>query len=66
METSVAAPEGKAFPLRVKEYFGLKAEQTTREFVAEIRALSPQDRTEIAQMLTDIGLPTAAGQAAQQ
>lgn len=65
METT-PGPEFKSFPLRVKEFFGLKPEQTTKDLVGEIRALSPQDRTEIAQMLTDIGLPTAAGTPAGQ
>jgi len=44
-----------------KQFFGLKTGQAIGEFAAEIRELTPQDREELASMLTkELGKPVLA------
>lgn len=41
-----------SFIVGCKRFFGLKPEQTSAQFVAEVKALTPADRAELAPLLT--------------
>ena len=45
-----------------KDFFGLKVGQTTGDFIKEIRELSPNDRTDIASLLTQSGYEIISSQ----
>ncbi len=38
----------KSFPAAAKEYFGLKPNESLKEFMSEVAVLSPEDRQEMA------------------
>ena len=43
---------GKAFAAACKEFFGYRPGQGLREFALEIKALTPEDRVELAALLS--------------
>jgi len=49
--------ERKSLTMRLKEYFGLLEGQTLRSFVDELKELSDEDRSELAQLLEAEGYP---------
>jgi hypothetical protein len=49
----------KSFIGACREFFGFKPGQTLTEFGAEIKALSYEDKKEIAQGLRDVGIDCA-------
>lgn len=44
-----------SFVVCLKKFFGLKPNQTLKEFVVEVKQLSPQDREELTEMLEKEG-----------
>lgn len=54
MSTSLPLPK---FVAQVMKYFGRKPEQSISEFTAEMRSLTPADRTELAGLLEKEGFP---------
>ena len=46
-----------SLPAALMHYFGKKPEQTTAEFMAELKALSDQDKAEFRELLRGIGYP---------
>ena len=50
----------QGFAIRAKQFFGLKPDQKMSEFVGELKALTPEDRAEIAACLNAIGLTVRA------
>lgn len=49
----------KSFIGGCREFFGFKPDQTLTEFGAEIKALSYEDKLELAQGLRDTGMDVA-------
>ena len=43
------------FSMAMRDYFGLKPDQTLREFIEEMKALTPEDREEFKKLLTTVG-----------
>ena len=50
--------DAKSFVVQAKTYFGLLPGQTLRGFSAEIKALTHEDKVELAGLLTAAGHPT--------
>jgi len=48
-----------SFVVRCKNYFGLLPGKTIRDFSAELKALTPEDKAEFCSLFNAIGLPTA-------
>ena len=44
-----------SFIICLKKFMGLKPHQTLKEFVAEVKQLSPKDREELTEMLKKVG-----------
>ena len=44
-----------SFVVCLKKFFGLKPHQTLKEFVAEVKQLTPKDREELTEMLEKEG-----------
>jgi len=44
-----------SLPAAIMEYFGKKPNQTTQEFLVELKALTDQDKTQLREMLREIG-----------
>ena len=47
-----------AFSGRMKEYFGLKPQQTVVQFAQELKEIAPKDKLEFCDMLNAAGFPT--------
>jgi hypothetical protein len=39
-----------------REFFGMKQQETLMEFMAEIKALTPQDREDLKAMMLTVGI----------
>ena len=52
------AVKSKAFMARCLEFFGKKPEQTLKDFAAELRELTMEDKLEFHEAFNDMGLPT--------
>jgi len=48
-----------SLPAAIMHYFGKKPNQTTAEFLAELKALTDQDRADLREMLKAEGYPLA-------
>lgn len=49
----------KSFIARMSDYFGRKPGQTTGEFGAELKQLTPKDKEDFVRWFNEAGLPTA-------
>lgn len=45
----------KSYPQAVMDYFGKKPDETTQEFMGELKALSDSDKADFRFMLKEIG-----------
>lgn len=48
----------KSFAVNAKKFFGYRPGQGLKDFSDELKALSLEDKRELAQLLTDAGMPT--------
>jgi hypothetical protein len=49
--------EKKAFSAQMRNYFGFRPGEGLKEFAAELRALSHDDKVAFAEMLNEVGFP---------
>ena len=61
--TSTAEVEPLGFVVRCMRFFGKKDGQSTKEFGAEVKALSNKDRAEFIEMFNAAGMPTVDSRA---
>ena len=50
--------ETKTFIARCREFFGYRAGTGMSDFVAELRALTQEDREELVRLFNESGMPT--------
>jgi hypothetical protein len=57
----MATPKALSAVVVLRNFFGMKADQTTAGFLAELKALSPAERQELAELAAkEMGVELAA------
>lgn len=53
------ANDPKPFSAQCKQYFGYKEGETLTEFMGELKAITPEDKAELSELLGKEGYPVA-------